>query len=318
MNRPDHPKCASNGNHKDGGMTSNPADLAQLQRNRLRAQADLFAAVAAHGTIVGTAREIALIEFFRGLVPRRFEILSGAIALTAGGKLQKASNQLDVLVVDTLDYPTVLRTGDLAITLAPSVRVVVESKSDLKRGNEFLDAMEQIGQARSLTGGGALSALFCFGAPTNASTLRDWIEDLLKRRSELINWARDAGATRPDNFKSWTQERLLSVAATYSAANLPDVILADSGAIALRVDENGKTRFEFYSPLDGAPSIVALAAKVLEHVSQHVVSAAAPAGQTGGTTAAFQLLVTHFEASLEKSDVDPLDVTDPQPSLGGQ
>ncbi|WP_437959435.1 DUF6602 domain-containing protein [Sorangium sp. So ce119] len=298
-------------------MTSNPADLAQLQRNRLRAQADLFAAVASHGTIVGTAREIALTEFFRGLVPRRFEILSGAIALTEGGKLQKASNQLDVLVVDTLDYPTVLRTGDLAITLAPSVRVVVESKSDLARGDKFLDAMEQIGQARSLTGGGALSALYCFGDPTNASTLRTWIDDLLTRRRELVNWARDAEATRQKKFKSWTPAQLLTVAATYSAANLPDVIVADSGAIALRVDENGKTRFEFYSPLDGAPSIVALAAKVLAHVSQHVVSAAAPAGQTGGATGAFQLLVTHFEASLEKADVDPLDVTDPQPSLGG-
>ncbi|WP_437495106.1 hypothetical protein WME75_05525 [Sorangium sp. So ce1014] len=142
--------------------------------------------------------------------------------------------------------------------------------------------------------------------------------DRLKRRSEFVNWARDAEATRPEKFKSWTQAQLLAVAATYSAANLPDVILADSGAIALRVDENGKTRFEFYSPLDGAPSIVALAAKVLAHVSQHVVSVAAPAGQRGGTTAAFQLLVTHFEASLEKVNVDPLDVTDPQPSSGGQ
>lgn len=306
-------------------MTSNPADLAQLQRNRLRAQADVFAAVAAHGTIVGTAREIALIEFFRGLVPRRFEILSGAIALTEDGKLLKASNQLDVLVVDTLDYPTVLRTGDLAITLAPSVCVVVESKSDLKKGEKFHEAMEQIGRARSLTGGGALCALFSFGAPTNASTLRDWIEDLLKLRSELFNWARDATLPRQkkcdswsDKFNSWSKEDLLSLHETYSAPNLPDVILADSGAIALRADENGKTLFEFYSPLDGAPSIVALAAKVLARVSQRVVLTAAPAGEAGGTKDAFRLLETHFQASLVKSDVEPLDVTDPQPSLEGE
>jgi hypothetical protein len=87
-------------------------------------------------------------------------------------------------------------------------------------------------------------------------------------------------------FKEWSQQDLLSLAATYSAANLPDIIVADAGAIAIRVNENGKTRYDFYSTIDEAPSIVALAAKVLGHVSQHVESAA-PAERRASRSARF-------------------------------
>jgi hypothetical protein len=296
-------------------MSIEPADLPQLQRNRLRAQADMFAAVASHGTIVGTAREIALIEFFRGIVPRRFEILSGAIAPAADGKLKKASSQLDVLVVDTLDYPTLLRTGDLAIVLPPSVCVVVEAKSDLEAGQKFFDAMEQIGDARLLAGGGALTALFCFGAPAKAATLRDWLVGLLQRRAELTAWAADPDPTlRPDRYKKQSKEELLSLAATFSAESLPDIILADSGAIAMRVEEQDKTRFELYST-EESPSIVALAAKVLAHVSQRVVPLGARApGQRRDHAEAFHILVTHFQSSLKQAELEPLDMTDPQPT----
>ncbi len=304
-------------------MSSKPSDLPQLQRNRLRAQADMFAAVAAHGTIVGTAREIALAEFFRGIVPRRFEILSGAIASSVDGKIQKASSQLDVLVVDTLDYPTLLRTGDLAIVLAPSVRVIVEAKSDLDRGQTFLDAMEQIGNARATAGGGALTSLYCFGAPAKSSTLRDWLSDLLERRTHLVQWAsadpKDSSAEsplRPKQYESKTRDQLLSIAATFSASNLPDIVLADGGAIAIRIDNDGRTSYGFYVTNDGTPSIVALAGKVLAHVSNRGVSMESATPQDAHHAQTFQLLVTHFHSSLEKSDLEDLDVTDPQPSAG--
>jgi hypothetical protein len=296
-------------------MTLDPTSLAQLLHTRLRAQADVFAAVASHGTIVGTAREIALIEFFRGLVPRRFEVLSGAIATTIDGKLSKAASQLDVIVVDTFEYPTLLRTGDLAIAVPDSVRIVVEAKSDLEKGQTFFDALEQIGQARLLTGAGVLTALFCFGAPAKSNTLRDWLIDMLTHRIHLVEWAvlkpeqsAKDGTPRPKRYEKATKEVLLNVASTFSSANLPDLILADDGAIAIRSDQDGKTQYDFYKTKAKAPTVVALASKVLAHVSGNA------AATSNGTQNGFKLLIDHYEAVLESASLTALDVTDLQPA----
>ena len=296
-------------------MAIEPASFAQKQHNRLRAQADLFATLASHGTIVGTAREIALMEFFRNLVPRRFEVLSGAIVETVDGKISKATSQLDVIVVDTFEYPTLLRTGDLAIALPESVRVVVEAKSDLEKGEKFYDALQQIGQARLLAGAGVLTALFCFSKPAKSSTLREWLIDAKKRRTHLLEWAvakpDDAstdGTARPERYKKATKEILLGVALTLSAANLPDLILSDDGGIAMRSDKDGATQYEFFETKNDAPTVVALASKVLAHVSG---STAAPANNKQNS---FKLLIEHYEADLEFTKLEALDVTDPQPA----
>lgn len=292
-------------------MTHHPKNLAKLQRARLRAQADMFSAVASHGTIIGTAREIALVEFLRGLIPRRFEILSGAIASTLNGDLAKATSQLDVLVVDTLDYPTLLRAGDLAVVLPASVRGIVESKSDLAKGDKFEDAMQQIGQARMLTDAAAFTALFCFGAPTKSSTLREWLQDLVLRRAELYRWAIEP-STKPKSHDNWTKDDLLARAGSFSAANLPNVVVADDGAIAIRDDKDGKTHYDFYETIDKAPSVVALASSVLAHISLRVVPSGSP--QAAEHRQSFQLLVTHFESSLQRdTNIDRLEVTDAQP-----
>lgn len=292
-------------------MPIEPTDFAQLQRDRLRAQADVFAALASHGTIVGTAREIALMEFFRGLVPRRFEVLSGAIVETVDGKISKSASQLDVIVVDTFEYPTLLRAGDLAIVIPDSVRVVVEAKSDLEKGQTFFAALEQIGQARVLAGPSVLTALFCFGAPAKSGTLREWLCEAITHRTHLIEWAitnpdepSKDGIARPDRYKKATKETLIDVASTLSAANLPDLILADKGAIAIRSDKEGKTLYEFFETKDEAPSVVALASKVLGHVSGTT---------TGSKPNGFKLLIEHYESALTNMKLDSLDVTDPQP-----
>lgn len=283
----------------------------------------MFAAVSSHGTIIGTAREIALIEFFRGLIPQRYEVLSGAIASETGGRLDKASGQLDVMIVDTLDYPTVLRAGDLAIALAASVRVVVESKSDLDAGSSFFKAMRQIGKARLVAAGGTLTALFCFGAPAKPTTLRSWLDGLVKERrrllsaakaadQKLMNYNRLSAAEKAKRKKPRTKTSLMDEANLYSAAALPDVIVSDQGAIAIRTDDK-ETYYRFYRPKGDSPSIVALASSVLGHISQGLRSAggAAHAQQTQS----FRLLMDHFDAGFERaSNVSNLDVTDPQPS----
>lgn len=287
-------------------MSLQPQNLTQLQAQRLRASADMFTAVAAHGTIVGTAREIALMEFFRSILPKRYEVLSGAIAAEENGKLTKATNQLDVLVVDTLEHPTLLRTGDLAVALAQSVHVVVEAKSDLAKGAKFEEAMTQIGRAKDCAQTSTLTALYCFGAPTNSSTLRGWLQDILGKRQQLIQ------AATGENDLAKKQE-LLESASYYSATNLPDLILADDGAIAIlestEVEENKPNRmqYHFYSTTNEAPTIVALASRALAHISK------VRSPSDSGTS--FKVLIDHWNAEYQKStakDETAIDVTDPQ------
>lgn len=265
----------------------------------------MFAAVAAHGTIIGTAREIALIEFFRSLVPRRYEVLTGAIAVERDGRLDRSSSQLDVLVVDTFDYPTLLRAGDLAVVLAPSVLAVIESKSDLERGKDFKDAMIQIGRARQLSGQNTLTALFCFGAPSDSGTLRHWLEDILEQRRDHLKAAKTTNKT--------DREAQLTSATLFSTQSLPELILSDRGAIAIREDasDGSRTKYGFYKTSDGTPTIVALASKVLYRVSQRLP------GHTGGQLPpqqpSYRLLMDHLDEKLMKSGDPDLDVTDEQP-----
>lgn len=55
--------------------------LTHLLRRRLKAQADMFAALTSHPTLIGTGREDALAELLRQFMPRRFEILQGTVAV---------------------------------------------------------------------------------------------------------------------------------------------------------------------------------------------------------------------------------------------
>jgi hypothetical protein len=236
-------------------------------------------------------------------------VLTGAIAAESEGKLVKASNQLDVLVVDTFEYPPLLRTGDLAVVLAPSVHVVVEAKSDLnndksKKDNKFRQAMTQIGRAKAAETS-MLTALYCFGAPAQSATLRGWIQDLIKSRKELIQDAeKESDPTK--------KEDKLTEASYYTATNLPDLILSDEGAIAIRevseAEENklSRVQYGFYDTVDKNPTIVALASKVLAHISK--VRGANIRSQT-----LFNVLIKHFDTGYEKSNqTEPLDVSDEQ------
>jgi hypothetical protein len=277
-------------------------------------------------------------EFFRGLVPRRSEVLSGAIVETVDGKISKASSQLDVIVVDTFEYPTLLRTGDLAIVLPDSVRVVVEAKSDLERGQNFFDALEQIGQARLLAGAGVLTALFCFGSPAKSKTLREWLNEAILHRTHLAEWAVKVaelatkgetlrpeetsevaakdGTVLPEQYKKATKEKLLAIATALSAVNLPDLVLTDKGAIAMRADNKGKTSYKFFGTKidprtkENQPTVVALASKVLAHVSSSAATAA------NSTQISVKVLIEHYESALQSTDLEDLDVTDTQPDPG--
>jgi hypothetical protein len=167
--------------------------------------------------------------------------------------------------------------------------------------------MTQIGRAKAYAETSTLTALYCFGAPTKSATLRKWIEDIITKRKELIQEAKN-------QLDLTKKKEKLTEASYFSATNLPDLIVSDAGAIAIRedseVEENRPSRVQygFYKKVEDNPTIVALASKVLAHISR----VRAP---NDGARTPFNVLIEHFDAGYEKSTSDgetPLDVSDEQ------
>lgn len=144
----------------------------------LRAKAELLASVTAHRTLTGTGRELALIQYFEGLVPRRFEVLTGTVlAPPAQGKFEA---QVDLMFVNTHDFPVLVREGSLAVVVPQSVHTTIEVKTKLDK-DSLVKVLPQIKRAnRCLVSDGAraaLSILFCYGTPANIETLKDNLRD---------------------------------------------------------------------------------------------------------------------------------------------
>lgn len=247
--------------------------LAQLLRRRLQAQADLFASLTKHPTIIGTGREEALAELLRQFMPRRFEVLEGTVALLdADRRPARSTQQLDIIVADTTDFPTLLRSGHLAVVLAQSVRAVMEVKSDLKRGISFLSALIQICRARQVLGptDPVFSGLFSFGAPTKPETLRDWLEDVLALR-RLLETGQGDDSTRKtrdallgagdDDVAIADEAELLAILAN---ENLPNIIAADEGAVARKVAADSYT---FLRGGDDVPSVMVVVDQLVEQLA---------------------------------------------------
>ncbi len=78
------------------------------------------------------------------------------------------------MLVDTIDYPMLLRVGTTVVAIPQAVRAVVEVKSGLARGARFIDAVDQLGRLQLDAGADNpfVTALFSFGAPTKSATFR--------------------------------------------------------------------------------------------------------------------------------------------------
>lgn len=257
-----------------GCSTAKPdTPLPQLLHQRLRAQAELFYALTSHPTLIGSGREDALAELFRQFMPRRYEILSGTVAVTTADRQpSRSTQQLDIIVADTTDFPTLLRLGNVAVVLSQSVRAVIEVKSDLERGAKFIDAIVQIARARQLMTAEAsvLTGLFSFGAPTQPGTLRGWLEDVFELRSfiqtkegterikKIYNSLIDGDERVAEN-----DDDLLRVLAN---ENLPAIVAADRGAVARKIqDENDQTVYTFLDCKD-EPSVIVLIDAFIEQL----------------------------------------------------
>ena len=248
------------------------AGLPSLLRQRLKAQADLFAALTSHPTLIGSGREDALSELFRQFMPRRFEILSGTVAIVGtDGRPSRSTHQLDMIVADTMDFPTLVRSGNVAVVLAQSVRAVMEVKSNLGRGPSFLKALIQTARARQQLGATdpVFSGLFSFAAPTGPETLRDWLEDVLALRDLLATGHGDDRAVKNRDAllsESVAQDEndLLEVLGN---GNLPDIVAADQGAVARKTrTDDGRSVYMFLGQSAEVPSVIVLIGQFVEQL----------------------------------------------------
>lgn len=261
----------------------------RILREQVVAQANLLEALTVHPTLVGAGRERAVIDMLRGQIPRRYEVLSGTVlGQDDDGSWQKENRQLDVMVVDTFDYPTLLRNGDIAVVLPQAVRVVIEVKSDLctppdpdkepdpmggddpsqKKSKKttpketFLDAIKQVSRNRLLFGETPiLTVLLSHKYPAGNDTLRAWLDLVGKTRRKLLEKVGSLEKTS-EAYSTAEQELLL-----LEADLLPDVIIADRGAIATR--EGSKYSFFIAANANAknvAPGLVTLVSHVVKHL----------------------------------------------------
>ncbi|WP_437993633.1 DUF6602 domain-containing protein [Sorangium sp. So ce145] len=273
-------------------------NLAELLRNRLRAQADLFAALTNHPTVVGSGREHALAELLREVVPRRLEVLTGAIArVDDQGQPQLATAQADIMLVDTIDYPMLLRVGTTVVAIPQAVRAVVEVKSGLARGAKFIDAVDQLGRLQLDAGADNpfVTALFSFGAPTKSATFRGWLEDVIEaraKRGNAVTAASDAEAKRT------AREAQAALAPPF----LPDLLFSDEGAIAMKIDDAGKPAYRFYECEAGAPTAVAFLDQMMMLTAPRVLETVpADPAVAGRVTKAFRLVSSFLRAPLAEA-----------------
>lgn len=230
-------------------------ELYDALRQRLVAQAAVFAALSSHKTITGAGRERALVDLLREVLPRRVEILSGVVArMNDGGMPAKSARQVDLLIADTHDFPVLARSGELAVGLPDSVRAMVEVKTRVSGNEELAEAIEQLAESRSecTTGHTWYSALFSYTYPENPTKLRAGLESLIQRRDEGIAALGNTGLTETERKTLQGQVSLLA------SSFLPELVVSEKGAIAVKAQsENGsRTVYQFYKCAENRAAVL--------------------------------------------------------------
>ncbi len=165
--------------------------FAELLVQRLKAQASLLRSLTGHPTLVGTGRESAFRQLLRELVPRRYEVLEGTIATGQDGT--RSRRQVDCMIVDTLAFPMLFRSGSLAVVLRQAVRAVLELKGamvaiDKSRPEAFRELLVQVGRTKAQLrlGVDVITAIFLFADDITATDLRAWLGEAIQARNR---WA---------------------------------------------------------------------------------------------------------------------------------
>jgi hypothetical protein len=231
--------------------------FSELLVQRLHSQAELLKSLTQHSTLVGAGREGAFRELLRELLPRRLEVLEGTVAGPVGKDgPARTKRQVDCMLVDTFTYPTLLRSGNLAVVLHRAVRAIIEVKGEIVAvppstpEGEFRKMLAQVGKTRDTLGPASkvLTALLVFDAAIMASTLRAWIESAIAYRNSLDEAS--ARATREERKTQAERDAL-------SPGQLPQYIVTSSGMF---VEKLG-TQYHLYEM--GTEAIVYLLAILL-------------------------------------------------------
>ena len=130
------------------------------------------------------------------------------------------------------------------------------------------------------------------------------------RRSLLENARKESDAKK--------RQEGVEAASRLAATSLPDLVIADAGAIAIRREEtDGTTWYDFYRAKQSSASIVALASRVLGRVGREVSMESGEDAQekAQGVKTAFKTLTDHLDAGIEKTADTPLNVTDDPPKV---
>lgn len=237
-------------------------DFAEALRQRLVAQAEIFAALSSHTTITGAGRERALADLLREVLPRRVEVLSGVVARTDTGAPAKSARQVDVLIADTHDFPVLARFGDLAVVLPDAVRAMVEIKTRVSGEAEMMNAIKQLAVSRSecTTGQTWYSALFSYTYPKCSEALRAVLEGLVRTREDAATKLQDAG------LDPAVRTRLQAEVSPLIGAHLPDLIVSEMGAIAIKT----ASTYQFYE-CDANRAAVVLVSEILTAVTTELM-----------------------------------------------
>jgi hypothetical protein len=218
--------------------------FAELLVQRLKAQANLLRSLTGHPTLVGTGRENAFRQLLHELVPRRYEILEGTIAGDAGAR---ARRQVDCMIVDTFEFPTLFRSGSLAVVLRQAVRAVIELKGAVvavgkPRSETFRDMLVQIGSTRNQLqlGVDVITAMFLFDDDITASELRTWLERAIEARNR---WAATGEETASRN--------------ALSELMLPEYIVTSEGIVVEKLVKGLAYRFYQTDPAVAVAFLVA-------------------------------------------------------------
>lgn len=155
----------------------------------LRSKAELFASLTAHTTLTGDGRELALAQFFEGLIPRKFEVLTGTMVGEDDGGLSRS--QLDLMFVNTLEFPVLLRSGGVAVVIPESVHAIIEVKTEFY-GEKLATALGQVRESQRLASDFPFAVLFAFGGPATAETLEQGLRAWQSRLTAEGEWTADS------------------------------------------------------------------------------------------------------------------------------
>jgi hypothetical protein len=103
--------------------------------------------IANHSTIIGENREKIIHAFLSDFLPSKYSIGTGQFM---GVEFQRdyESNQSDVIIWDSFDYPKIKQPGSSALFFAESVKMVIEVKSHFN-AIEFVDIQKKARHLKS-------------------------------------------------------------------------------------------------------------------------------------------------------------------------